>query len=359
MLTSLLFFAAVAFTPAELFKTLNQLKELNDKNPAQAALVFHQAQERLPSEPSKGLLQVYLAGLESGVRAHDHKVVTHIIAQLNQDKWQAYLQGEHVHVIGSVAIYHRHMHDYDYAEQLNECALNYVADEKQYARIANNLAVVYRFTGKHKKATGILKEAMMLSDDREIIANIKNNLGNLYFDNNSYRNAQLMYIRAFLFHSETEQFGHAAGTGLNLLNTQIHLRDWGGFVRFKSSVATQINASGQTVFNDFYQWQLAVFDAVVEAKVLQPEVQTKLIASMPALIGSQLTPSVDMYVQLLNNTAITAAWSKAKVNHPKPAQLTQTGSGRIMLPRWCAQEQNNLPLSDLSKTVLHSINNQH
>ncbi|MCG7534182.1 tetratricopeptide repeat protein [Pseudoalteromonas sp. OOF1S-7] len=355
MLTSLLFSAAVVFTPAELFKTLNQLKELNDKNPAQAALVFHLAQERLPTEPSKGLLQVYLAGLESGVRARDHKAVTEIIEQLNQEKWQAYLQGEHIHVIGSVAVYHRHLHDYEYAEQLNECALNYVADEKQYARIANNLAVVYRFTGQHKKATGILNEAMMLSDDREIIANIKNNLGNLYFDSSSYRNAQLMYIRAFLFHSEAEQFGHAAGTGLNLLNTQIHLRDWGGFMRFKSSVAAQITASEQMVFNDFYQWQLAVFDTVVETRDLQSEVQTKLIASMPALIGSELTPSVDLYVQLLDNTVITAAWSKAKANRPKQALLTQTNSRRIVLKRWCAQEHNQLPQVDLSKTVRHGI----
>ncbi|WP_194868115.1 tetratricopeptide repeat protein [Pseudoalteromonas sp. PPB1] len=334
MLTSLLFSAAVALSPAELFKTLNQLKELNDKNPAQAVALFHQAQDKLPTEPSKGLLQVYLAGLESGVRAHDYDAVSDIIAQLSRNSWQAYLQGEHIHVIGSVAIYHRRMHDYEYAEQLNKCALNYVADEKQYARIANNLAVVYRFTGQHKKATGILKEAMMLSDDREIIANIKNNLGNLYFDSSSYRNAQLMYIRAFLFHSETEQFGHAAGTGLNLLNTQIHLRDWGGFLRFKASVAVQVNASGQTVFSDFYQWQLAVFDTVVEKRQLQATTQEKLIASMPTLIGSELTPSVDLYVQLLNNMPISEAWRKAKAKQ-QPTQINKPDGGRIVIKRWC------------------------
>ncbi|ALU45399.1 tetratricopeptide repeat protein [Pseudoalteromonas rubra] len=334
MLTSLLFSAAVALSPAELFKTLNQLKELNDKNPAQAVALFHQIQERLPTEPSKGLLKVYLTGLESGVRAYDYDAVSDIVAQLSRDPWQAYLQGEHIHVIGSVAIYHRRMHDYEYAEQLNKCALNYVADEKQYARIANNLAVVYRFTGQHKKATGILKEAMMLSDDREIIANIKNNLGNLYFDSNSYRNAQLMYIRAFLFHSETEQFGHAAGTGLNLLNTQIHLRDWGGFLRFKASVAVQVSASGQPVFSDFYQWQLAVFDTVVENRQLQGATQQKLIASMPTLIGSELTPSVDLYVQLLNNIPISEAWRKAKAKQ-QPAQLNKSNGGRIVIKRWC------------------------
>ncbi|AZZ95780.1 tetratricopeptide repeat protein [Pseudoalteromonas sp. R3] len=339
MLTSLLFSAAVTLTPAELFKTLNQLKDLNDKNPTQAVTLFREVYDKLPEEPSKGLLQVYLAGLESSVRSHDAASVSGIISQLNQDQWQSYLHGEHIHVIGSLAVYHRRMHDYQYAQLLNECALNYVTDDKQYARIANNLAVVYRFTGQHKKATGILKEAMMLSDDREIIANIKNNLGNLYFDSSSYRNAQLMYIRAFLFHSETEQFGHAAGTGLNLLNTQIHLRDWGGFMRFKTSVATQINASGQAVFNDFYRWQLAVFDTVVESRVLQSDMRDKLMASMPTLINSELTPSIDLYVQLLANKAIADAWSAAKEKQ-RPEQNDKPVTARISLRRWCGQAES-------------------
>ncbi|KID55650.1 hypothetical protein JF50_14700 [Pseudoalteromonas luteoviolacea] len=43
---------------SEMFMTLNKLKELNSKNPQQAAQVFRSVRLRLPKKPSRGLLEL-------------------------------------------------------------------------------------------------------------------------------------------------------------------------------------------------------------------------------------------------------------------------------------------------------------
>ncbi|AOT10420.1 tetratricopeptide repeat protein [Pseudoalteromonas luteoviolacea] len=325
----------VVMSPSEMFMTLNKLKELNSKNPQQAAQVFRSVRSRLPKKPSRGLLELYLVGLESGVRVNDAEVVQHIVSILEGESWRGTAEGAELDIATAVAIYHRRINDYEYAETLNECAISYAADPKEFARVANNMAVVYRHNGQPKKAQNILKESLMLAEDREVIANIKNNLGNIYFDQEKYRHAQLMYIRAFRFHSEVGQAGYAAGTGLNLLNTQIFLGDWPSFERYQASVALEVKHSGQNIFRLFYMWQKYLNDHVNNHTPLDDDRVASLIESIPILLKSELGPSLSHYSGLFKNVELQSKLEEQVIKTPDIKHINKPNGVRIKLERLC------------------------
>ncbi|OCQ22159.1 hypothetical protein A7985_10240 [Pseudoalteromonas luteoviolacea] len=336
MLTAIWFSVTVALSPSEMFKTLNQLKDLNIKNPLQAAELYRSVEKRLPRKPSRGLYELYRIGLESGVRVQDPDIVSGIVAVLASTPWQSVVEGGELDIVSSVAIYHRRIHDYKQAEILNECAISYATDPKEFARVANNMAVVYRYSDQLPKASKILKESLLLADDREIVANIKNNLGNIYFDQKKYRNAQLMYRRAFRFHSEVGQSGYAAGTGLNLLNTQIFLGDWQSFMRYKSSVALEIKSSNQPVFNAFYKWQWHLYDFIQNGTELSGEIAKQLIESIPLLLKSELGPSLELYTRLYKNQQLQKALQEQLEKTPNIKDIKNPTGIRVRLDKWCS-----------------------
>ncbi|MCG7547578.1 tetratricopeptide repeat protein [Pseudoalteromonas sp. Of7M-16] len=326
----------VVMSPSEMFMTLNKIKELNSQNPQQAAYVFSSIQSRLPKKPSRGLLELYLVGLESGVRVNDAAIVQYIVSIFERDSWQTAIEGAELDVATAVAIYHRRIHDYSYAERLNECAISYAVDPKEFSRVANNMAVVYRYSGQPQKAANILKESLMLAEDREVIANIKNNLGNIYFDQEKYRHAQLMYIRAFRFHSEMGQSAYAAGTGLNLLNTQIFLGDWNSFTRFRSSVALEVEQSGQPAFKLFFMWQNYLYEYINSGVDLTSERVHALIESIPILLKSELGPSLQFYSNLLKREELAHALQKELKKTPDIKQIKSPTGKRVKLGRLCS-----------------------
>ncbi|KZN38732.1 hypothetical protein N480_13840 [Pseudoalteromonas luteoviolacea S2607] len=336
MLVAIWLSVTVALSPSEMFKTLNQLKELNRKNPSEAAVLFRSVDERLPRKPSRGLYELYRIGLESGVRVQDAEIVNGILTVLTSRPWQNIVEGGELDIVSSLAIYHRRIHDYKHAERLNECAISYATDPKEFARVANNMAVVYRYSGQLPKASKILKESLLLADDREIIANIKNNLGNIFFDQKKYRNAQLMYRRAFRYHSEVGQSVYAAGTGLNLLNTQIFLGDWQSFSRYKSSVALEIKASNQPVFNAFFMWQQRLFDFVKNGTQPTSETINQLIDSIPLLLKSELGPSLELYTKLYKSQSLQQALQKQLKKTPNIREIESPTGARVELDRWCS-----------------------
>ncbi|MCF6442584.1 tetratricopeptide repeat protein [Pseudoalteromonas luteoviolacea] len=325
----------VVMSPSEMFMTLNQLKELNSKNPQHAAQVFRTVKSRLPKKPSRGLLDLYLAGLEAGVRVNDADVVQHIVAVLESDPWKETVEGAELDIVTAVAIYHRRIHDYAYAEILNECAISYAADPKEFARVANNMAVVYRYSGQPAKAQNILNESLMLAEDREIVANIKNNLGNIYFDQKKYRHAQLMYIRAFRYHSEVGQSGYAAGTGLNLLNTQIFLGDWPSFERYRSSVALEVKQSGQDMFKFFFMWQTYLNEHLNYDTPLSEKRISTLIDTIPLLLKSELGPSLAYYSSLFQNDRLRSTLLSQLEKTPDIKSVQEPNGIRVKLERLC------------------------
>ncbi|MCF2856174.1 tetratricopeptide repeat protein [Pseudoalteromonas sp. SMS1] len=336
MLVAIWLSVTVALSPSEMFKTLHQLKDLNSKNSPQAADLFRSVESRLPRNPSRGLYELYRIGLESGVRVQDAGIVRDVISVLATEEWQSVVEGGELDIVTAVAIYHRRIHDYSHAEILNECAISYATDPKEFARVANNMAVVYRYSDQLPKASKILKESLLLAEDREIIAHIKNNLGNIYFDQQKYRNAQLMYKRAFRFHSEVGQSGYAAGTGLNLLNTHIFLQDWQGFSRYKSSVNMEIKSSNLPVFKHFFAWQQLLFEVTQKGKKLQVDAQTQLIDSIPLLLKSELGPSLAFYVKLLNNSKLQQALQDQLNKTPNIKDIKTPTGKRIALEKWCS-----------------------
>ncbi|TQF67584.1 tetratricopeptide repeat protein [Pseudoalteromonas luteoviolacea] len=336
MLAAIWLSVTVVLTPSEMFKTLNQLKDLNSKNSPQAADLFRSIESRLPRKPSRGLYELYRIGLESGVRVQDTDLVSSVVTVLASKPWQSITEGGELDIVTAVAIYHRRIHDYSHAEALNECAISYAANPKEFARVANNMAVVYRYSGQLAKASKILRESLLLAEDREIIANIKNNLGNIYFDQEKYRNAQLMYKRAFRFHSEVGQSGYAAGTGLNLLNTQIFLQDWQSFTRYKSSVEMEIEASNLSVFKSFFIWQQHLFEVTQKGKELKPEEIAQLIDAIPLLLKSELGPSLEFYAKLLNNQLLHQALQNQLEKTPNIRDIKAPTGKRVELTKWCS-----------------------
>ncbi|PCK32219.1 tetratricopeptide repeat protein [Pseudoalteromonas piscicida] len=337
MLHALVLVSSLAvLTPDELFKTLKVIQEQNISNPTRALQTYKNARPSLPREPSRGLYEIHLAGLKSGIRTNNQEQVREVIGLFSEeDTWLDYLTYEKGQVATFLAIYFRRNSQFELAERNYECAMRF-SNTEQKQKIINNLAVLYRTTGQLDKATNILVKALSeFQEEAHLQAALNNNLANVYFDLGKYADAAELYRQAFLYHQKAGQTYEASYVGLNLLNAYILSERWDSYRRYINTVTMRVEQTKDTELITVLKWQSFTFQKKVEALELNTEQRTFLMDTLPMLMETDYSNNLTRYVSLMQLPALTALYKElANKEHVKAVDGAGIGYDNISLS-WC------------------------
>ncbi|RRS07818.1 tetratricopeptide repeat protein [Pseudoalteromonas sp. J010] len=306
---ALLLSAFVVLTPNELFKTLQAIQGANASNPGEALEIYTKVQPVLPKTPSKGLYEIHLAGLKSGIRANDVELIKSIINLFSENKdWLHYLNYEKGEIATYLAIYFRRTGKFELAEKSYECAIRFSTNE-QKQKIINNLAVLYRTAGQLDEAEEILDRALIeYREEEHIKAALHNNLANVYFDRANYEKAAELYRLAFLHHQKSGENYEASYVGLNLLNSYIASKQWQGYQRYVNTVKMRVDQTQDSELITVLMWQELTVKRAEQVAELNQEQQVFLLDSLPMLMKTEYHHNITRYVSLLQLPKLTTLY---------------------------------------------------
>ncbi|TMP42188.1 hypothetical protein CWB96_01435 [Pseudoalteromonas citrea] len=308
LLSSLSVMLTTLMSPAELFGALNELKSLNQRSPHQAISYYQTIIPHIPTSPSKGSMELHLAGMEAAIRTDTPVLVRSALKVASQYDWVTSIKHGEFNIFVPMAIYHRRIGDHSYAEYLNKCALTYAKSEQQLSKVVSNLSVIYRYTEQHNKAIQLLKEQLNVVSTKSIKAGLYNNLGNFYQLQSRYIDAKTVYKRAFLIHSMNNNAFLSSSVGLNLLKTMISTSNWSDFSRFEPAVSQFVEQSEHPDFIAYLYWQKLIVSVKHQDKKLTSEQVKKLKESMPLLHTTEVSPSITEFVNLINHSELANEW---------------------------------------------------
>lgn len=308
LLTSLSVMLTTLMSPAQLFGALNELKALNQRSPNQAISYYQNINSHIPTSPSKGSMEIHLAGMEAAIRTDTHIMVRSALKVTSQHDWVKSIKDGEFKILVPMAIYHRRIGDHSYAEYLNKCALSWAKSELQLSKVVSNLSVLYRYTEQHNKAIQLIKEQLKVVDTKSIKAGLYNNLGNFYQLKNRYIEAKSVYKKAFLIHSMNSNAFLSSSVGLNLLKTMISTSNWSDFSRFAPAVSKFVDQSEHPDFIEYLYWQKLIVNVKHQDKKLTPKQIKRLKESMPLLHTTEISPSITEFINLINHSELANAW---------------------------------------------------
>ncbi|MFC3032286.1 tetratricopeptide repeat protein [Pseudoalteromonas fenneropenaei] len=301
---------ALSLSPDALYKTMNDLKQQMQQNPAAALQTYQAIATDLPHSASQGVLELHRLGMQAAIINNDYVTLSQIAVILQQPEWFSVVKPELAIFISNFGIFYRRQGQYTLAEQTYQCAERYVMDAQQQLRIANNLAVLYRTQGKFNEAKQVLLKAKSKAATPDVEASIGNNLANLMVENGEYQAAADGYRSVFNYHVREDDHHNASRVGLNMLNALILAHNWRDYGRFHESVANQIAVAGGTLFSQYFQWQQVIVRYLETNVAPDAATQAALVKTMPALSKEEIAASIQDYIQRLALPALTSAWQQ-------------------------------------------------
>ncbi|MBQ4848190.1 tetratricopeptide repeat protein [Pseudoalteromonas sp. MMG005] len=314
---------SMTLSPAPLFNALNEIKSLNRTEPNKALQYYEEIIDRIPTIPSKGSMELHLAGLEAAIRTNNSQLISHSLDIITQSRWLDTTVHSHFRIFVPMAIHHRRIGDYDYAKYLNLCALNWAATARDYTKVVGNLTVVYRYTGQHKEAVTLLKKSLLRASTQTVKAGIYNNLGNFYLLEKDYKQAESMYKKALKIHNLENDILLSSSVGLNLLYIMTQQQDWQNFARYKDAIQQTVTHSEKADFIEYLNWLLLVFRTRGDGALLTADEVDRLNTHMPMLVTTEIAPSIAEFVLLFDHKKLNAAWDQV---YPLPInKIISTG----------------------------------
>jgi tetratricopeptide (TPR) repeat protein len=299
---------ATFMNPDQLFGALNDLKALNKRSPHKAITYYQNIVPQIPTLPSKGSMLLHLAGMDAAIKTKNASMVNTTLQITSQQNWLSSIEHGEYKVFVKMAIYHRKIRDYNYAEYLNSCALSWAVSEQQLNKVVNNLSVIYRYTEQYSKAIELLEKKLIKVNSKTLKAKMYNNLGNFYQLMNRYNEAGAVYKKSFLIHSINDYPLMSSTVGLNLLQAMILTENWSEFSRFIPAINQSVAKTEHQDLIQYLYWQRMVFNVKYHGNILTPAQEKRLIQSMPLLHTPDISASITDYVNILNIDTLSSEW---------------------------------------------------